>query len=96
MKVNKVVLQNVDIESTILDLSVDTVSPEKVLKDEVFHMANGESAEGSLVRLSNIEIYKMQDLNQTMVHGYVPITDEEYMQAEVIFQRIYHNIMEGK
>lgn len=96
MKVNKVVLQNVDIESTVLDLSADTVSPEKVLKDEVFHMANGESAEGSLIEVSNISFYKFQDKQRIGETGGELATDEEYLAAENYMQILYKKIMEDK
>ena len=95
MKVNKVVLQNDQLQQVAIDLTQDTVTTSDVARGKIFHLPNGETAEGTLIVASNIEYYKFQDLERIVLSGGTLATDLEYEEAEVYLQQVYKNIMEG-
>lgn len=95
MKVNKVVLQNDQLQQVAVDLTQDTVTTSDVARGKIFHLPNGETAEGTLIEPSNIEYYKFQDLEKNIMEGGIMATDLEYEEAEIRLQKIYKNIMEG-
>lgn len=59
---------------TVFDITSDTVSPDKVLKDETFHNSNGEPQEGAIETYSGeTEITENQTLN----------TEGKYMTEDI-------------
>lgn len=72
MAINKVVDRN---NNTLIDLTMDTVTPNKVLSGVTFHKADGTVATGMLEK-SDIDTlkYKFFDYDGTLLYSY---TDEE-------------------
>lgn len=72
MAINKVVDRN---NNTLIDLSMDTVTPEKVLSGVTFHKADGTIATGLLEKKDTDTLtYKFFDYDGTLLYSY---TDEE-------------------
>lgn len=87
-KVNKVILNN----TVLIDLTEDTVATNTVKTSEIFHLPNGEIAEGTM-EMSKVVVFNLQ--NNLITTTYTPSeVREDFVTGNAVIG-ILHDVSSG-